>query len=64
MVTPKIGYPQKIGYPKKSLPQTIDQKKGTPKILAYFMARGLIIAFRKNGVLYCRGVYCCDSNIK
>ena len=59
LVTPKIGYPQKKGYPKKW-----SNKMVTPKILAYFITRGFIIAFRKNGVLYCRGVYYCDSNIR
>ena len=71
----KIGYPQKIGCPKKLikkklatpeklLPQKIDQNKiGHPKILAYFIARGFIIEFWKNGVLYFVWVYECDSNI-
>ena len=47
----KIGYPQKNGYPKKLI------KKNTPKILAYFIARGVIIEFWENAILYFVGVY-------
>ena len=46
-----IGYPKKKCYPQKI------QKMATPKMLAYFIARGFIIAFWKNGVLYCVRVY-------
>ena len=49
---------KKIGYPKKNVtPKKIKIKIATPKMLAYFIARGLIIAFWKNGVLYCVRVY-------
>ena len=37
----KIGYPQKNVTPKKI------KKMATPKMLAYFIARGFIIAFGK-----------------
>ena len=58
MVTPKIGYPQKKWLPQKTLlPQKNDQKSITPKSLAYFIARGFIIEFWKNGVLYFVRVY-------
>ena len=36
----------------------------TPKIFAYFIARGFIIEFWRNRVLYFVRVYKCDSNIK
>ena len=47
----KIGYPKKTCYPQKN------KKMATPKMLAYFIARGFIFAFWKNGVLYCVRVY-------
>ena len=58
LVTPKSdqkknGYPQKNCYPKKM----IKKKLATPKILAYFIARGFNIEFGKNGVLYFVLVY-------
>ena len=59
---PKKMLPQKIdqkkiGYPKKNVTPPQKKKLATPKMLAYFIARGFIIAFWKNGVLYCVRVY-------
>ena len=58
LVTPKkICYPKKNWLPqKKWLPQKNDQKK-YPKKMACFIARGVIIEFWKNGVLYFVRVY-------
>ena len=61
--TPKIGYlkkmiKQKMATPQKNVTQKNWSKKmATPKILAYFIARGFIIEFWKNGVLYFLRVY-------
>ena len=58
LVTPKNwskknGYPQKNCYPKKM----IKKKLVTPKILAYFIARGFIILFlEKWRTLFCTGL--------
>ena len=53
IVTPKKWFKQmatqKKCYPKKN------KKMATPKKMAYFIARGFIIAFWKNGVLYAYG---------
>ena len=51
------GLPQKLVTPKIGYPKKLIKKMVTSTILAYFIARGFIIAFRKNGVLYCVGVY-------
>ena len=57
MATPqKKCYPKKLIKKKLATPKKI-KKMATPKMLAYFIARGFIIAFWANGVLYCVRVY-------
>ena len=53
MATPKKLLPQKIdqtkiGYPQKNVtPQKNKKKLATPRMLAYFIARGLLLNFGK-----------------